>query len=82
MKEMTKRVNNPGVISLCFPLRLCHFARPIAFLGLIGVFVIVVLLSHSAAFADTKRYSVPVDNSPQKGPRDAPVTIIEFLDFQ
>jgi hypothetical protein len=41
-----------------------------------------ILLLFSFAFADVQRYSVPVDNSPQKGPKDAPVTIIEFLDFQ
>ncbi len=48
----------------------------------ISVSVATDPLSHSSAFADAKRYSVPVDNSPQKGPKDAPVTIIEFLDFQ
>lgn len=41
-----------------------------------------ILVLFSFAFADVQRYSVPIDNSPQKGPKDAPVTIIEFLDFQ
>ncbi len=49
---------------------------------LIGALVILGFLSQSSASADIKRYNVPVDNSPQKGPKDAPVTIIEFLDFQ
>ncbi len=30
----------------------------------------------------TKVYEIPVDGSPVKGPADAPVTIVEFLDFQ
>ncbi len=28
------------------------------------------------------RVTVPIGDSPQKGPKDAAVTIIEFLDFQ
>ena len=36
----------------------------------------------SVVFADVHRYSVPIGDSPQKGPKDAAVTIIEFLDFQ
>jgi hypothetical protein len=41
-----------------------------------------IFLMFSFAFADVQRYSVPIDDSPQKGPKDAPVTIIEFLDYQ
>ena len=41
-----------------------------------------VLLLFSVAFADTQLYSVPIGDSPEKGPKNAPVTIIEFLDFQ
>ena len=32
--------------------------------------------------ADVERFDVPIGNSPQRGPQDAAVTIIEFLDFQ
>lgn len=31
---------------------------------------------------EEKRYQIPVENSPSIGPVDAPVTVIEFLDFQ
>ena len=44
--------------------------------------VILFLLVSSTAFPDVQRYNVAIDNSPQKGPRDASVTVIEFLDFQ
>ncbi len=43
---------------------------------------LLFLLSLSIAFAETKRYQVPIADSPQLGPVNAPVTIIEFLDFQ
>jgi protein-disulfide isomerase len=32
--------------------------------------------------AAQQRYTVPIGDSPVKGSADAPVTIIEFLDFQ
>jgi hypothetical protein len=35
-----------------------------------------------SAAAEEKRYPVPLGDSPTIGPPDAPVTIIEFLDFQ
>jgi protein-disulfide isomerase len=44
--------------------------------------VMVLLLSASVAFAQDKRYTVPIEGSPVLGPANAPVTIIEFLDFQ
>jgi protein-disulfide isomerase len=42
---------------------------------------LIILLAGYATAAD-KRYSVPIGDSPTTGPVDAPVTIIEFLDFQ
>jgi hypothetical protein len=47
------------------------------------VFLTVLLLfSFSLAAAEINRITVPIADSPQFGPPDAPVTIIEFLDFQ
>jgi protein-disulfide isomerase len=44
--------------------------------------LILMVLIASLAFADEKRFSVPLDDSPALGPPNAPVTIVEFLDFQ
>ena len=43
---------------------------------------IVFLLFSGIALAEQKRVDVPVGDSPSMGPADAPVTIIEFIDFQ
>jgi hypothetical protein len=43
---------------------------------------LTVLLVASALYAEEKRFTVPVGDSPATGPSGAPVTIIEFLDFQ
>jgi len=48
---------------------------------LLPAFLFVLLLSTSA-FAAEQRHSIPIDNLPYLGPADAPITIIEFLDFQ
>ncbi len=45
------------------------------------LFIAIVLIT-SLASADEKRFSVPLDDSPALGPPGAPVTIVEFLDFQ
>jgi hypothetical protein len=45
------------------------------------LFIVMVLIA-SFAFAGEKRSSVPLDDSPALGPSNAPVTIVEFLDFQ
>jgi hypothetical protein len=48
-------------------------------ISLAVVLFAVTLLSPALA---VERYNVAIGDSPQKGPKDAPVTIIEFLDFQ
>ncbi len=45
-------------------------------------FVLLLFLLAGHAVAVEKRYAVPLDDSPAMGPVTAPVTIIEFLDFQ
>ncbi len=40
-----------------------------------------VFLSENVC-ADEKRFDVPLADSPTIGPADAPVTIMEFLDYQ
>jgi hypothetical protein len=45
-------------------------------------FILLVLIFSSLAIAAEKRHNVPLGDSPQLGPKDAPITIIEFLDFQ
>lgn len=44
--------------------------------------MLFLLLMPIAVGAGERRYDVAVGDAPQRGPADAPVTIIEFLDFQ
>jgi hypothetical protein len=41
-----------------------------------------VCIAVSLAHAGVQRAEVPVADSPARGPENAPVTIIEFLDYQ
>jgi len=43
---------------------------------------LLLLLTALPAAAADKRITVPIGNSPSMGPENAPVTIIEFIDFQ
>jgi hypothetical protein len=45
------------------------------------IFVFAFLLV-GTAYAEEKVTDIPIGNSPSMGPINAPVTIIEFLDFQ
>jgi protein-disulfide isomerase len=42
----------------------------------------LLLLFLMVASAADKRVAVPIGDSPSMGPENAPVTIIEFVDFQ
>ena len=46
------------------------------------LFITFILLIAGIASAEEQRFAVPLDNSPSLGPVDAPVTIVEFIDFQ
>jgi|GEM_PF-374597 len=41
-----------------------------------------IFLTAFSSLAQEKRYEVPILDSPSTGPANAPVTIIEFLDYQ
>ncbi|MBU1564298.1 MAG: hypothetical protein KJ630_01555 [Proteobacteria bacterium] len=43
---------------------------------------IFVLLLFGNALAEEKKTEIPIGDSPSLGPADAPITIIEFIDFQ
>lgn len=43
---------------------------------------LVVTLVFGMAYAGEKRTDIPIGDAPSMGPADAPVTIIEFIDFQ
>jgi len=43
---------------------------------------VVLLLTVAHSRADEKRYVVPIEDSPACGPKNAAITIIEFLDYQ
>ncbi len=45
-------------------------------------FIIVVIFLLAPLLYAAERYDVPIGNSPSRGPAGAPVTVIEFLDFQ
>ena len=44
--------------------------------------LLLLALPTVALSVDVERFDVPLHDSPQRGPGDAAVTIIEFLDFQ
>lgn len=44
--------------------------------------LIFLAVSSLSLAAEPERFDVPLGNSPRLGPEDAPITIIEFLDFQ
>ncbi len=46
--------------------------------------LLIILIGFLAgtSSADVTRYSVPLDGSPSLGLNDAPVTIVEFIDYQ
>jgi protein-disulfide isomerase len=49
---------------------------------IIAAGLLFLLLLSSFAFSAEKRVAVPIGDSPSLGPENAPVTIVEFIDFQ
>lgn len=45
-------------------------------------FLFILLLLSRPAFGIEVRFDIPLGDSPSFGPSTAPVTIIEFIDFQ
>jgi len=48
----------------------------------LALWITLMLLAAVPAGAADVRYAVPVGDSPSIGPANAPVTIVEFLDYQ
>jgi hypothetical protein len=44
--------------------------------------IVFALLFSTLSFSADKRVAVPIGDSPSMGPENAPVTIVEFIDFQ
>lgn len=44
--------------------------------------ILICLILVCPSFAAENKYNISVDNSPFIGPQNAPVTIIEFIDYQ
>jgi protein-disulfide isomerase len=48
----------------------------------LALWIVLTLLAAVPAGAADVRYDVPAGDSPSIGPANAPVTIVEFLDYQ
>lgn len=48
----------------------------------LALWIALTLISSVPAVAADIRYAVPAGDSPSVGPANAPVTIVEFLDYQ
>ena len=46
------------------------------------VCALLILAASTPALAEVKRFQVPLEGSPVIGPSTAPITIIEFIDYQ
>jgi hypothetical protein len=46
------------------------------------LFAFILICLPLSALSEETRYAIPIGDSPSLGPENAPVTIIEFIDFQ
>ncbi len=49
---------------------------------IIALSLIAVLIATGFALSEVKRFPIPLENSPATGADNAPVTIVEFIDYQ
>lgn len=47
-----------------------------------GALIVFVISNAAIASAEFKRVNIPLDDSPSRGPANAKVVIVEFLDYQ
>lgn len=66
-----------GVVAGSGAARLRNLGRLLSAALLLGI-----LTTHVAQAEETPRVAVPLLDSPARGPATAPVTMIEFVDFQ
>ena len=69
-------------VNQLFPGEVAMRQKMIKWTVFVCLAVIIVLQSPASVFAEIERFQVPLDDSPYLGPLDAPITIIEFIDFQ
>ena len=48
----------------------------------LALILLALLTTVAAHAAEEQRFSVPLGSSPAYGGKDAPVTIVEFIDYQ
>ncbi len=48
----------------------------------LGLVLVLIFSFVCISYAVEKRYNIPIDGSPFVGPEKAPVTIVEFIDYQ
>ena len=48
----------------------------------VALIVFIVVLFCPSVIAGTQRFNVPIEGSPSLGPDNAPVVMVEFLDYQ
>jgi hypothetical protein len=46
------------------------------------LFAALFMILSTSVYAAENRYDIPIEGSPSWGPEDAPVTIVEFIDYQ
>ncbi|HLE41609.1 MAG TPA: hypothetical protein VI956_08890 [Nitrospirota bacterium] len=46
------------------------------------LFAFILICLPLSVLSEETRYAIPIGDSPSSGPENAPITIIEFIDFQ